>query len=112
MGALKRAIADTIDQPRHAARRLINRIKRWPRELHAALTSGSDGQAMLHVSGHAFRIEWPELASDRDALVHLPHLRQFEIRTKLGLTNENDLKQLVPPFQFREYANFFEQRQR
>src|SRR5438045_3009573 len=110
MGALERTIADTVDQSWHAARCLINRIERRRRELHAALTSGSDGQAMPHVSCNAFRIKGRKLAPDRDALVHLPHLRQFEIRTKLGLANEDDLKQLVPPFQFREYANLFEQR--
>src|SRR5687767_5287804 len=66
---------------------------------------------MVHVSGHAFGIESRELAADGDTLVHLPHLRQLEIRTKLRLAHEDDLKKLLPAFQLREYANFFEERQ-
>ena len=88
------------------------RLERWSRELDPALAAAGDCQAMVHVTGDAGGVERRQLAADGDALIDLPHLRQPEAGSKLGLANEHDLEKLLAPFQLREDANLLEQRQR
>ena len=112
MSPLERAIADAVDQPRHAQRTFMDRLERRSRELDPALAAAGDCQAMVHVPGDAGGVERRQLAADGDALIHLPHLRQPEARSQLGLADEHDLQELLATFQLREDANLLEQRQR
>src|SRR6185503_1407418 len=90
--AFERAIAEAIDHSGDAGRPLIDGFDRRVRELHPAFARAGDEQTMVDVSGDAFDIERHQLATDRNTLIHLAHLRQREARTQLRLTHQDDLK--------------------
>ena len=67
---------------------------------------------MVHISGDTGGVECGQLAADRDALVHLPHLREPEAGSQLGLADEHNLEELFPALQLGKDANLLEEGQR
>ena len=101
-----------IDQARRAAGSLIDGIDRRIRKLHAPLALAGDAKTMRDVSGNAVARQRRQLASHRDALIDLPHLGEFHVRTQFRLTHEHHLQHLLAPLEVGQDSHLFEQRQR
>ena len=89
----------------------MDRVECVVAEFDVAGAAG-DPEPVLHVAGSARRIERAELAAHRHALLELSHLRQLEAFSQLGLPDQYDLQELLPPFELREDPDLLEQRQR
>src|SRR4029453_19399972 len=56
--------------------------------------------------------ERTQLATHRHTLIDLAHLRHLEMRLELGLTDEDDLQQLLTLLELGQDADFLEQAKR
>ena len=112
MAMMQRAIAEPVDQARHAVRRAVDRVDRLAREADALGRAARDVKPVRDVAVDAVAIEWFETAAHRHALRHLPHLGQPQLVAQLELTDEHDLQLPLAAVRVREDPDFLEQRQR
>ena len=112
MAMMQRAIAEPVDQARHAVRRAVDRVDRLAREADALGRAARDVKPVRDVAVDAVAIEWFETAAHGHALRHLPHLGQPQLVAQLELADEHDLQLPLAAVRVREDPDFLEQRQR
>ena len=103
----KRAIADDVDEPRHAARKPLDLAQRAGREDFAR--RARDAQAVAHVGGGFVARERIEVIAAGDALRQLAQLDAAQQLAQLGLADQDDLQQLLGfGFEIGEQAHLLE----
>ena len=93
VGREQRAVGDDVDEARNAARVLVERVDGALRE-NVALRAG-DAQPMAHVRARLVLAQRLQVIAPGDALRDLPHLGPIEQLAQLGLTDQDDLQQLL-----------------
>src|SRR5215210_6618390 len=104
---VKGPVAHHVDQSRNSTRRAEDEFDRGVGKLKRSSVAGH-GEAMRDVGSHVLPRKRRQLASDRNALIELAHLRRTEMCLELRLADKQNLKQPLPIFHIGKDADFLE----